>query len=86
MRKDISLEPFAPHVLAAIRTAFEAGWNEISRGVSADATCMRNRFAGTLANLANKGILNPEELKEQALEALGGRSGERRTGDAGAGC
>jgi hypothetical protein len=71
MDKEPLLEPFAPHILSAIRTAFQAGWGELSRELVVDATFMRNRLAGTIANLASKGILDPHELKDRALHALG---------------
>jgi hypothetical protein len=68
---DPRLDPFHPHTLLAIQTAFQAGWNELRRvGVMADPDRMRNRLAGTIANLAREGILDPRELKEQALGAL----------------
>jgi hypothetical protein len=65
------LEPFAPQTLWAIQTAFQAGWNELrSAGLTADPDRTRNRLAGTIANLARKGILDPRELKDQVLRAL----------------
>jgi hypothetical protein len=68
---DPRLEPFAPHTLRAIQTAFHAGWSELRRaGLTADADRTRNRLAGTIANLARKGILDPRDLKDQALRAL----------------
>jgi hypothetical protein len=54
---DPRVEPFAPHTLRAIQTAFRAGWNELrSAGLTADPDRTRNRLAGTIANLARKGI------------------------------
>jgi hypothetical protein len=35
---------------------------------------MRNRLAGTIANLAVKGVLDPHELKQRALDAVGIRA------------
>jgi hypothetical protein len=68
---DPRLEPFAPPTLRVIQTAFQAGWNELrSAGLTADPDRTRNRLAGTIANLARKGILDPRELKDQALGAL----------------
>ena len=71
MSKEALLEPFAPHMLTAIRTAFQACWNELPRDLTADVTHMRNRLACTIANLASKGILDPHELKSLALNTLG---------------
>jgi hypothetical protein len=43
---DPRLEPFAPHTLRAIQTAFRVGWNELrSAGLTADPDRMRNRLA-----------------------------------------
>ena len=68
---DPRLDPFPPQTLRAIQTAFQAGWNELRRaGVMADPDRTRNRLAGTIANLARRGILDPRELKAQALRAL----------------
>jgi hypothetical protein len=88
MNKESLLEPFEPHILSAIRTAFQAGWSELPRELVADVTRMRNRLAGTIANLAVKGVLDPHELKQRALDAAGIRApalaGE--TGNAGQDC
>jgi hypothetical protein len=69
---DPRLEPSAPRTLRAIQNAFQAGGNELrSAGLTADPDRTRNRLAGTtIADLARKGILDPRELKEQALRAL----------------
>jgi len=74
MNKERLLEPFEPHILSAIRTAFQAGWNELPQHLIADVTRMRNRLAGTIANLALKGVLDPHELKQRALDAVGIRA------------
>jgi hypothetical protein len=71
MNKESLLEPFESHILSAIRTAFQAGWSELPRDLVADATHTRNRLAGTIANLAVKGVLDPHELKQRALDAVG---------------
>jgi hypothetical protein len=36
MNKEPLLEPFEPHILSAIRTAFQAAWSEVSRELAAD--------------------------------------------------
>jgi hypothetical protein len=71
MKKEPLLELFEPHLLSAIRTAFQAGWSEVSGEFVADVSYMRNRLVGTIANLAANGIADPQELKNQALHALG---------------
>jgi len=71
MNKEPMLEPFEPHILSAIRTAFQSGWSEVSRELVADVNYMRNRLVGTIANLASTGILDPHELKSRALHTLG---------------
>jgi hypothetical protein len=70
MKQKPSLEPFEPHILVAIRTAFQAGWSELSREFAADVTRLRNRLIGTIANLASQGVLDPHELKNRAFQAL----------------
>lgn len=85
MNKEPLLEPFEPHTLSAIRMAFQAAWSEVSREVVADVSYMRNRLVGTIANLARKGILDPHELKTQALVALG-LLGNQATSAAGGTC
>jgi hypothetical protein len=68
---DPRLEPFTPQTLRAIRTAFQDGWSELqSAGLTADPDRTRNRLVGTIANLAKRGILDPQELKDEALCAL----------------
>ena len=71
MKTELPLEPFAPHILAAIRTAFRGCWNELPLDNPEDVSRTRNKLVGTIANLASKGILDPHELKSQALQALG---------------
>lgn len=71
MGNEPQLEPFEPHILSAIRTAFQAGWSEMSQELVTDVTSVRNKLVGTIATLASKGVLDPHELKEQALNALG---------------
>jgi hypothetical protein len=71
MNKEHLLEPFESHILSAIRTAFQAGWSELPRELVADVTRMRNKLAGTIANLALNGVLDPHELKQRALDAVG---------------
>lgn len=71
MQQEPCLEPFEPHILCAIRAAFQAGWNEVARKLAADVSYARNRLLGTIAHLATKGIHDPHELKSQALHALG---------------
>ena len=85
MNKESLLEPFEPHILSAIRTAFQAAWSEVSQELAADVSDMRNRLVGTIANLARKGILDPHELKHQALVALG-LLGNKATSAAGGTC
>jgi hypothetical protein len=68
---DPRLDPFPPQTLRVIQTAFQAGWNELRKaGVMTDPDRVRNRLAVTIANLGREGILDPRELKDQALGAL----------------
>jgi hypothetical protein len=68
---DKLLEPFAPQTLRAIQRAFHAGWSELSRTCGqADAIGTRNRLAGAIANLARKGIVDPHNLKDEALRVV----------------
>ena len=47
MRRDEALlEPFAPEILAAIRTAFRAGWQELAGDQPNDNPILRNKLAG----------------------------------------
>ena len=88
MNKQSLLEPLEPHILSAIRTAVQASWSELPHDLVADVARMRNRLAGTIANLALKGVLDPHELKQRALDAVGIRApvlaGD--TGNAGRDC
>jgi hypothetical protein len=71
MRRDEALlEPFAPEILAAIRAAFRAGWQELAGDQPNDNPILRNKLAGTLARLARSGIQDADELKRQALLRL----------------
>jgi hypothetical protein len=74
MNKVPLLEPFEPHMLSAIRTGVQASWSELPPDLVADAARMRNKLAGTIANLALKGVLDPHELKQGALDAVGIRA------------
>jgi len=64
------LEPFEAHTLEAIRTAFQAGWDELSQQVPQADLLLRNRLVGAIANLAQSGIDDPGELKREALQRL----------------
>jgi hypothetical protein len=88
MNKEPLLDPFEPHMLSVIRAAVQATWSELPRDEGGDVTLVRNRLAGTIANLAVMGVLDPHELKQRALDAVGIRApalaGE--TGNAGQDC
>jgi hypothetical protein len=71
MNKEPLLEPFEPDMLSAIRAAVQGTWSELPRDEGGDVTLVRNRLAGTIANLALKGVLDPQELKQRALDAVG---------------
>ena len=67
---DAMLEPFEARTLAAIRAAFQAGWDELCRQVPHADLFLRNRLIGAIANLAQSGIDDPRELKRRALHRL----------------
>jgi hypothetical protein len=70
-RHDSHLEPFDPDTLERIRTAFHAGWHELNNAVALPNPLeLRNRLAGTIAILAQQGITDPFELKDQALQRV----------------
>jgi hypothetical protein len=71
MDNEPRLGPFEPHILSAIRAAFQVSWNEVARELAADVSYARNRLLGTIAHLATKRIHDPHELKSQALHVLG---------------
>ncbi len=64
------LEPFETHTLTAIRAAFQAGWDELCRREPQADLFLRNRLIGAIANLAQSGIDDPDELKRGALHRL----------------
>lgn len=64
------LEPFETHTLTAIRAAFQASWDELCRQESHADLFLRNRLIGAIANLAQSGIDDPDELKRGALQRL----------------
>jgi hypothetical protein len=71
MNKEPLLDPFEPHMLSAIRAAVQASWSELPRDECGHVARVRNRLVGTIANLALKGVLDPHELKQRALDAVG---------------
>ena len=54
-----------------LSAAVQATWSELPRDEGGDVTLVRNRLAGTIANLALKGVLDAQELKQRALDAVG---------------
>ena len=44
MKTELPLEPFAPHILAAIRTAFRGCWNELPLDNPEDVSRTRNKL------------------------------------------
>jgi len=64
------LEPFDARTLTAIRSAFQAGWEELCQQVPHADLFLRNRLVGAIANLAQSGIDDPSELKREALQRL----------------
>jgi hypothetical protein len=67
---DAILEPFDARTLAAIRTAFQASWEELCRQEPRTDLFLRNRLVGAIATLAQSGIDDPGELKRKALHKL----------------
>ena len=64
------LEPFGANRLAAIRTAFQASWEELCQREPHADLFLRNRLVGAIANLAQSGIDDPDELRRGALQRL----------------
>ena len=68
---DTLLEPFDAETLRSIQTAFWASWHELCNGDPVPSPIqLRNRLAGTIANLARTGITDPLHLKEKALQRV----------------
>jgi hypothetical protein len=86
MNKEPLLDPFEPHMLSAIRAAVQASWSELPRDECGHVARVRNRLAGTIANLAVKGVLDPHELKQRALDAVQAPVLAGDTGNAGQDC